>query len=112
MHKAVGKKIELSVEPSKVYSGSGAVGLINGIQGSDKRYGDKEWLGFWGDDLEILIDLGAETEINKISTRFYDAIGQWIYAPSIIEVAVLDSERNNLTKHNATLVDGRKNVKI
>ncbi len=111
MHKAVGKKIELSVEPSKVYSGSGAVGLINGIQGSDKRYGDKEWLGFWGDDLEILIDLGAETEINKISTRFYDAIGQWIYAPSIIEVAVLDSERNNLTKHNATLVDGRKNVK-
>lgn len=111
MHKAVGKKIELSVEPSKVYSGSGAAGLINGIQGSDKRYGDKEWLGFWGDDLEILIDLGTTTQINKISTRFYDAIGQWIYSPTNVEVTLLDSEKNTLKKQNGTLVDGRKNVK-
>lgn len=111
MHKAVGKKIKLSVEPSKVYSGSGAAGLINGIQGSNKRYGDKEWLGFWGDDLIVEIDLGVATPINKISTRFYDAIGQWIYAPSIVEVAVFDNEKNSLTNHNGTLVDGGKNLK-
>ena len=111
MHKAVGKKIELSVEPSKVYSGSGAIGLINGIQGSDKRYGDKEWLGFWGDDLEITIDLGAATQINKISTRFYDAAGQWIYAPSSVEVVFLDSEKNTLAKQNGTLLDDGKNLK-
>jgi hexosaminidase len=111
MHKGVGKKIELSVEPSNVYSGSGAAGLINGVQGSDKRYGDKEWLGFWGDDLEIRIDLGATTQINKISTRFYDAIGQWIYAPSNVEVELLDSEKDTLKKQNDTLVDGGKNLK-
>ncbi|MDT8346892.1 MAG: family 20 glycosylhydrolase, partial [Flavobacteriaceae bacterium] len=111
MHKAVGKKIELSVEPSKVYSGSGAKGLINGIQGSEKRYGDKEWLGFWGDDLVVEIDLGVANEINKISTRFYHAIGQWIYAPSTVEVALLNSEKNSLTKQNTTLVDGGKNLK-
>lgn len=111
MHMAVGKKIELSVEPSNVNSGSGAAGLINGVQGSDKRYGDKEWLGFWGDDLEILIDLGTVNQINKISTRFYDAIGQWIYAPSNVEVELLDSEKNTLKKQNGTLVDGGKNLK-
>lgn len=111
MHKAVGKKIELSVAPSKVYSGSGAAGLINGIQGSEKRYGDKEWLGFWGDDLVVEIDLGAATQINKISTRFYHAIGQWIYAPSTVEVALLDSEKDTLIKQNGILFDGEKNLK-
>ena len=80
-HKGVGKKITINVEPDKAYSGSGANGLINGISGSDTRYGDKEWLGFWGDDLEITIDLGEEMEINSIETRFHNGQGQWIYAP-------------------------------
>jgi hexosaminidase len=86
-HKAVGKKVTISKAPSKVYSGSGAQGLINGINGSDTRYGDKEWLGFWGEDIEITIDLEEETEINSIETRFYNGNGQWIYAPKEIEVA-------------------------
>ncbi|WP_223034691.1 glycoside hydrolase family 20 protein [Hanstruepera marina] len=84
-HKGVGKKITISPEPSKVYAGSGAQGLINGISGSDTRYGDKEWLGFWGDDVEITIDLGEEIEINTIKTRFHNGQGQWIYAPKHIE---------------------------
>ena len=83
-HKGVGKKITINVEPNKAYSGSGEDGLINGISGSDTRYGDKEWLGFWGDDLEITIDLGEEMEINSIETRFYNSPGQWIYAPNEI----------------------------
>lgn len=87
-HKAFGKKITLSVEPNKTYSGSGAQGLINGISGSDTRYGDKEWLGFSGDDLEIMIDLGEEMEINSVETRFYNAPGQWIYAPETIELTI------------------------
>ena len=80
-HKGVGKKITINVEPNKAYSGSGEDGLINGISGSDTRYGDKEWLGFWGDDLEITIDLGEEMEINSIETRFHSGQGQRIYAP-------------------------------
>lgn len=83
-HKAVGKKITINVEPNKAYSGSGADGLINGISGSDTRYGDKEWLGFWGDDLETTIDLGEEMDINSIETRFHNGQGQWIYAPNEI----------------------------
>ncbi|MEZ4802889.1 MAG: glycoside hydrolase family 20 protein [Gelidibacter sp.] len=97
-HKAVGKKITLNVEPNKAYSGSGAEGLINGISGSDTRYGDKEWLGFWGDDVEIMIDLGEEMEINSIETRFYNAPGQWIYAPLNIEVTFDNGEKISTTK--------------
>ena len=94
LHKAVGKTITINKEPHKSYPGGGAKGLVNGILGSDSRYGDKEWLGFWGDDIEITIDLGEETEINSIETRFYNNNGQWIYAPTEIEF-----EFENKTKH-------------
>ncbi|TYB78427.1 family 20 glycosylhydrolase [Bizionia myxarmorum] len=85
-HKAIGHKITLNVQPHHAYMGSGSNGLINGMSGSDYRYGDKEWLGFWGEDVEITIDLGVETEITSISTRFHNGNGQWIYAPKMIEI--------------------------
>jgi hexosaminidase len=85
-HKAVGAKITIDKTPHKAYSGSGSEGLINGISGSDTRYGDKEWLGFWGEDILIEIDLGEEKEIHSIETRFYNGNGQWIYAPKEIDV--------------------------
>ncbi|MEO1032420.1 MAG: family 20 glycosylhydrolase [Bacteroidota bacterium] len=88
-HKAVGAKIAINKEPHKAYSGSGARGLINGISGSDKRYGDKEWLGFWGEDIEIIIDLGAAKDIDSIKTRFHNGNGQWIYAPKEISIEFL-----------------------
>lgn len=83
-HKAVGATITINKTPHNSYSGSGPEGLINGISGSDTRYGDKEWLGFSGEDLEIVIDLGKEIEINSIETRFHNGNGQWIYAPKDI----------------------------
>ena len=85
LHKAVGKQITINKEPHKSYPGSGAEGLVNGISGSDSRYGDKEWLGFWGEDIEITIDLGEETDITSVKTRFHNGQGQWIYAPKAIE---------------------------
>jgi hexosaminidase len=83
-HKAVGAKITIDKTPHKAYSGSGAEGLINGINGSDSRYGDKEWLGFWGQDIIITINFSKPKEINSISTRFHNGNGQWIYAPEEI----------------------------
>ncbi len=85
-HKAVGKSVTLNVEPHKAYNAGGKEALINSINGSNTRFGDKEWLGFYGDDVEITIDLGEEMEINSIETRFFNANGQWIYAPSNVEV--------------------------
>ncbi len=83
-HKAVGKKISLSVAPSLKYNAGGTQALVNGISGNNKRYGDKEWLGFDGKDVEITIDLEKETEIKSISMRFHNGNGQWIYAPKEI----------------------------
>jgi hexosaminidase len=85
-HKGITAKISLNVPPNPAYAGGGKEALINGISGSDKRYGDKEWLGFWGDNLEITIDFGTPTDINSVTTRFYNAPGQWIHAPKIIKM--------------------------
>ncbi len=108
-HKAVGKKITLNVEPNKAYSGSGAQGLINGISGSDTRYGDKEWLGFWGDDVEITIDLGEIIYINFVETRFFNANGQWIYAPSGVEL-YLDDKLASKIPESGNMAYFKKNI--
>ncbi|MEM7085883.1 MAG: family 20 glycosylhydrolase [Bacteroidota bacterium] len=88
LHNGVTAVMSLNVEPHPAYSAGGIDALNNGISGSDNRYGDKEWLGFWGEDLEIVIDLGEEKNIRKLSTRFYNANGQWIYAPKKVSVQV------------------------
>lgn len=101
-HKAVGKKITINKIPHIAYSGSGPEGLINGVRGSDSRYGDKEWLGFWGDDIEITIDLGEAMEIKSIETRFYNGNGQWIYAPNETEIYFDDKQVNHIYNVNST----------
>ncbi|WP_299115729.1 family 20 glycosylhydrolase [uncultured Winogradskyella sp.] len=98
-HKGVGAKITIDKVPHKAYSGSGAEGLINGISGSDSRYGDKEWLGFSGEDIEITIDLGEVQAINFIETRFHNGNGQWIYAPRKFSIEV-DSTLINYDSDN------------
>ena len=108
-HKAVGKKININVEPHKAYSGSGKEGLINGISGSDSRYGDKEWLGFWGDDVEITIDFDEPIEINAIKTRFHNGNGQWIYAPKEIELIYLLEEGSKVIDLNRRQLQLRDN---
>ncbi|MCI2229671.1 family 20 glycosylhydrolase [Polaribacter sp. MSW13] len=102
LHKAVGKKISLSVAPHKSYNAGGKQALINGISGNNKRYGDKEWLGFSGEDVEITIDFDEVTEINSISTRFYNGTGQWIYAPKKINIFFDDKNHPFELKLNNT----------
>ncbi|WP_299113746.1 beta-N-acetylhexosaminidase [uncultured Winogradskyella sp.] len=109
-HKAVGAKIMIDKKPHKAYSGSGAEGLINGISGSDTRYGDKEWLGFWGEDIIITITFETPKEVNSILTRFHNGNGQWIYAPEQIGFSFKLKEDGrtindiNLIKNNSDLI--------
>ena len=98
-HKAVKGSVTINPAPHTSYNAGGDQALINGILGSDKRYGDKEWLGFWGDDVEINIDFNEETTMNSITTRFYNTNGQWIYAPKKIDIAYsLDGKKYYLLK--------------
>lgn len=103
-HKAIGAKISIDKHPHEAYSGSGAEGLINGVSGSDARYADNEWLGFWGEDIEITIDLNEEKKINSVETRFYNGNGQWIYAPKAVHL--------KFTLDDGTIVTDVKEVNL
>ena len=84
LHKGVGAKIVIDKEPHPAYNAGGKDALINGISGNNKRYGDREWLGFSGEDIIITLEFDSPKNIKTISTRFYNGHGQWIYAPNEI----------------------------
>ena len=88
LHKAAGKPIETATLPHPSYNAGGKEALNNGIFGSDKSYGDKEWLGWSGEDFEGTIDLGKTQNINNINLRFFNSPLQWIYLPRKIEIFV------------------------
>lgn len=90
LHKAAGKPIELLSPPHPAYGNGGKEALVNGIPGSNSRYGDNEWLGWSGEDFEATIDLGEIQPVNKVSLRFFNSPTQWIYLPKKIEVYVSD----------------------
>jgi len=88
LHKAVGATISIDKEPHPSYVGSGARGLINGVKGSDTRFGDSEWLGFWGEDIEVTIEFDEPKDLKSIELRFFEANGQWLYAPKDVRIYV------------------------
>lgn len=98
LHKAVGAKITIDKEPHPSYNAGGTEALINGILGNNKRFGDKEWLGFSGEDIIITIVFDELTEISSIATRFHNGNGQWIYAPK--EIGFSFKLKDGKTIHN------------
>ena len=86
-HKANNAQVSLSTPPHKSFDKGGKEALINGLQGSSKRYNDNEWLGFNTDSITITIDFNVPTEVSAISTRFHNGNGAWIYAPKELEIS-------------------------
>ncbi len=85
-HKAAGAKVFLHHLPEPKYGGSGIGSPFNGINGSDKRYGDDEWLGFRGKDFHADVTFADTVQVSELTARLFHAPGQWIYASPLIEV--------------------------
>ena len=109
-HKAAGKKIELTTQAAEKYSAGGIHSIVNGVVGSNVRYGDVEWLGFEGKDFEAVIDLAQEDEVNKVSLRFYQGNGQWIYLPKGVQVSISSDGTNYKTIAESKAVEGEGKV--
>ena len=116
LHKGVGATIAIDKKPHPAYNAGGKGALINGISGNNKRYGDREWLGFSGEDIVITIEFDSPKNIKKISTRFYNGNGQWIYAPNEIgfsfyledgktinDISILEEKNNLLVNYSYEL---------
>jgi hypothetical protein len=78
-HLAIHKPVELMTTFSPKYDAGGAKALTDGLRGIDDYH--YSWLGFEGEDLEAVIDLGQETVINEISADFLQDIQSWVFLP-------------------------------
>lgn len=80
-----GRSITLqNCKPNGQYYAGGETALIDGIRGQlNWRTGD--WMGFQGQDVEILLDLGKEQDIHSLSAGFLQDVGSWIVMPKMVE---------------------------
>ncbi|MCR4966125.1 MAG: DUF4838 domain-containing protein [Bacteroidales bacterium] len=79
VNKALGKPVYGDSTWSKTYDVGGSRALTDGKFGTmDYRH---HWLGFQGEDMDVTIDLGEETDVEGLSTNFFFFPLSWIYAP-------------------------------
>lgn len=86
VHKALGKRVTLSVPPSEHYPGKGGFTLVDGLEGVLPRV-NREWLGWSGDDVTVELDLGMATELNRVELGLLHDPTNWIYAPDTVEIS-------------------------
>ncbi len=69
-------------------------------------------MGYWGEDLEITITFNAPIKINTLELKFYDAPGQWIYAPleSKLQTEAIDLGMLVGTFYAETISDNLKSI--
>jgi hexosaminidase len=84
-HAAMGKQVTLRKQPSASYNHGGALTLVDGITGRTPWTGS-EWLGWWGDTLDAVIDLGRLDTLHSIKVVMLDDAGSWIYPSENISV--------------------------
>ncbi len=102
-HKAMGKKINLKTPYSNRYTAGGDDGIVDGILGG-VVHNNGLWQGFQGEDLEAVIDLGANTEFKKIEIGFYQRQASWIFFPEYVEFYVSD-DGTDFKKRNKIITD-------
>ena len=85
--KSTGKKITLVDQPHENYAIGGSFTLVDGMVGNPSKYG-RDWLGFWGKDMNATIDLGNLETISIIKINTLLGEGSWIHYPKEIQFLV------------------------
>jgi len=79
-HIATGKKVMYANKYNKSYSADGDYSLTDGLLGSN-NFRDGYYQGFFGDNLEVIIDLKKKTKISEIKSSFFQYHLSWIILP-------------------------------
>lgn len=92
MHKAIGKNVTYNYPESKYYMADGPNTLTDGVRGTDDV--SKYWHGFEGNDLIATIDMGAETDVQKITIGCLQHNKDWIFLPQSVTYSVSNDGKN------------------
>jgi len=109
-HKAIGMlhKLNSKWNTARVtYAARGELGLLDGRRGGRKFFNDGRWQAYFGSDIDIELDLGAVTPVNKITMGFGQLMRYGIMYPKQIEVST-SPDGINYTLINTTVntIDG------
>lgn len=83
---AYGKAVRLLTPHSEKYPVGGGRALTNGIHGAGDYHCN--WLGFEGEHMDAVIDLGAMSTFSSVTMNFYQEIYSWTWLPLGVSVAV------------------------
>lgn len=87
------KSLKLNVPPSPNYPGEGELTLADGVRGTD-NFRDGNWLGFEGQDAEILIDRGEVKPLRAVRLGLLQNPGSWIFFPVKTECWISEDGEN------------------
>lgn len=96
---AKGKSVKLNTKPKK-YANENPQALTDAALGGSNFYAN--WLGFEGNNLEAVIDLGKEVEIKNISTGFLQVTNHIVFFPESVTYSYSNDGKSftNLKKVN------------
>ena len=83
---ADGLRIVSLTPPHRAYTGDGADALIDGVRGGDD-FRVPAWMGFYGVDLDAVVDMGSERSLDHLATGFLQDQGSWIFMPTAVDFA-------------------------
>ncbi|MGL5681496.1 MAG: glycoside hydrolase family 20 protein [Marinifilaceae bacterium] len=92
-NKATLKPITMLQNINKQYEYNGAATLVDGLKG-DRNYKTGNWIAFFGNDMESVIDLLSDTEISSASITTNVEKGDWTFDARGFEVAVSNDGKN------------------
>lgn len=77
--KATAHPITLLQPSNRDYTYSGPTLLVDGIKGESTNYRTGHWMGFNGNDLQAVIDLGEGTQVQEVDVQTCVEKGDWIF---------------------------------
>ncbi|PWD99807.1 sulfatase-like hydrolase/transferase [Marinilabilia rubra] len=78
-HLGKGKRVDIEFDPDPKYEGDGPQMLVDGQTGT-RSFKDGLWMGFHGDDMVAIVDLGEIKPISEVSVGSLHDPGSWIFA--------------------------------
>jgi predicted alpha-1,2-mannosidase len=85
--------IRLATPFSPMYSGGGALGLIDGLRGTEE-FRTGLWQGYEGVDLDAVIDLGRVQPVRRVTAEFLRNQNSWIFFPEMVEYSLSEDGRS------------------
>ncbi len=93
-NKAIGKAVVLNTKPKK-YANEDPQVLTDGALGGNSFYSN--WLGFEGNDMEAVIDLGEVQDMESVSTAFLQVTNHVVFFPTEVQYSYATDNKNFIT---------------